>query len=252
MSFLKSIFGGDAPKISYTPGGFSGGGLSASYGPNGYDLSTSPERAGLVSNISNVYGNQAGDIADLRSTVAPGFNQLLQSRIANINDSATKAVGDLRQNLASRRILGSSFGNDTLTRANSEFSRQRDAAISDNFLQSLDANSKLLQQQYTAQRGAYETGLNELNLEADTANKLTQGANSVLGSIASKQAELESAAQGRMSSSIGSLVGTLGGSLFGPAGSAIGGALGSRVSGLFSGGSSPMSLAPNSGLGGLY
>lgn len=198
MSFLTDLFGKtkvDTPAPVVSPiSGFKGGGLSGSQSGNDYVVSPDAMRTAQVGGVSGAFG-QLGDLTgDLRSTVGPGFNDLLKTRLQSINDSAHKAVGDLRTNLQSRRVLGSSFGQDTLTRADAEFSRQRDAATSDSFLKSLEVNNELLKQQYSAYAKQYQTGLDELNLEASTASGLSSKASDIFAQNARLTASLTSSA----------------------------------------------------------
>lgn len=196
MSFLANAFGATTPKAAPQIGTSfvqtNAGGLQTWVGSDNiaHALPDS-NRLGVVGNLGQTYGTLGDETGALRATVAPGFNDLLSARIQQINDSARTAVGNLRQNLSSRRILGSSFGQDTLTRAGAEFSRQKDQATADNFLQSLDVNNKLLNQQYAAYSQQFQTGLNELNLESSIATSLASGASSIIAANAQLQAKLD-------------------------------------------------------------
>lgn len=208
MSFISDIFGGGgdkAPTVQYQPRGFSAGGIRAS--PTG-DITETPQRIGLVQGVQNAYGGAASELGKLRETVAPGFNSLLKARLADLENNATSAIGNLRQNLASRRILGSSFGNDTLSNLAATFAQQRDKEIADNFLQSLDANQKLLAQQYQASVNQYQSGLNDLNFQADIGAKLSQQGNDILAQNARVNADLQSKYDIASQQGTGRLIGT--------------------------------------------
>lgn len=208
MSFLGRLFGGSSPQVQMQPQGFNAGGLSTTFGPGGYNIAATPERTGLVSGLSNTFGELGNQYGSLAATVAPGFNDLLRARLGQINDSASAAIGNLRQNLQSRRVLGSSFGQDTISRGEAEFARQRDAATADTFMKSLAASSELLAKQYEAWTKQFSTGLDELNLEAGIAGPLVQNANNVLAQNARTNAELEARSQegtGRLLGTVGSL-----------------------------------------------
>lgn len=227
MSFLSG------PKIKFSqPTGVNAGGLSTQFdyagGTGGTSVTASPERKGLVSDLGNTYGSLADAYGNLASTVAPGYNDLLKARLTQVNNSRDAAIGNLRQNLDSRRVLGSSFGQDTLTRADAEFSQQRDAITADNFLKSLDASNALITQQYNALRGKFQTGLDELNLEANVGQQFSGKANDLLAANAQAQAKLDAQAQQGAGSFLGGLVtkmvpsGALGG-MFGGGAAAAGG-----------------------------
>lgn len=211
MSFL---FGGDTPQVQNTFANASGGGLTTKF-DNGYKTTADPTRTAAVSDLANTYSDLGNETAGLRAGVAPGFNDLLASQLGSINNSAHAAIGNLQQNLQSRRILGSSFGNDTLSRAQAEFSKQRADTTANNFLQSLQANNQLLQQEYQARTQAANTGLNELNLEAGTANGLIGSTNSIMAQNAQANAKLQADSQAGAGKFLGNLIGQFGGSSLG-------------------------------------
>src|SRR5690348_14869747 len=122
---------------------FSGGGLTRSSVGGLATVSPTGERTDTVAGLAGAGAEAANTFGGLYDTVQPGFNSLLDARLNQINDAARSSIGDLRTNLQSRRILGSSFGNDTINRNQAEFARLRDQAVASNFLQSLDAQQKL-------------------------------------------------------------------------------------------------------------
>ena len=71
-----------------------------------------------VGNIANTFGAQAADIGNIRSQWAPGMSALRGAQLASLQNQQTAGIGNLRDSLAQRRVLGSSFGQDALTRAN--------------------------------------------------------------------------------------------------------------------------------------
>lgn len=234
MSFLT----GKAPKVQFSPVGASGGGLDTSFSGNvggvggHYTTTADATRTAAVGDVANSYGDLADKTAGLSATVAPGYNDLLASQIDSINNSARSAVGNLQQNLQSRRILGSSFGQDTLTRAQAEFSKQRADTTANSFLQSLTARNQLLQQEYQARTAGANTGLNELNLEAGVANGLIGSTNSIMAANAQADAKAEAASQAGAGKFVGTLVGGgIGFMAGGPAGAVAGAGIGSKAMG---------------------
>lgn len=191
---IGGYFGGvnnPAPQTNYTPPGFTGGGLTTSFSNNQYSVSPDANRTAAVGGVASTFGQQAGAISDLRSTVTPGFSQARTTALADLDNQRTSALGNLRDNLAQRRILGSSFATDALSRADQDYQQQRQKTIADSFMSELQANQTLIQQQYTAARGQFQTGLDELNLEAGLASTLTGQATSVLANVATTQTQLD-------------------------------------------------------------
>lgn len=233
MSFL----GGDTPKAQFSPIGGSGGGLTTSFSGGGlgggsYSVTPDANRTAAVGEVANTYSDLGNLTGGLRGQVTPGYNALLDTQLNTIDNSARKAIGDLRTNLQSRRVLGSSFGQDTLTRANAEVAKTKADVQATNFLQSLDANNKLLQQQYDAYSKAANTGLSELNLEAGVANGLISSTNKVLSDNAQFDAKMEAQSQAGAGKFFGTVLGGIGGfALGGPSGAVTGANIGSKAFG---------------------
>jgi len=188
--------------------GFSSGGLSGSSAGGLGTVTSTAARNDVISGLSGAGESAANTFGDLYNTVKPGFNDLLNARLTQINDASRSAIGDLRTNLAARRIQGSSFGQSTIDRANMEFSRQRDQAIADNFLKSLEAQRQLTNDKFNASIQAFQPKLNELNLEAELAATLgTQGAQAI-AHAAEFNAKAQSGANAAGLNSLGSILGT--------------------------------------------
>lgn len=191
---LSKLMGGSSEgssATSFTPPGISAGGLSSSMGSKGIEIKSSPYRRALVADLAGASGEQAGLLAELRGRVAPGISELRASRLSEIENARQSAIGNLRENLQRRRVLGSSFGNDAITRAESEFAGQRERVAAESFLQELEASNNLINQEFTVRRQQFQTGLDELNLQADLATKLAGAATTQMGANARLQAELD-------------------------------------------------------------
>jgi hypothetical protein len=171
--------------------GINAGGLSSKMGANGVIIESSPYRQAMVDASAAASGEQADLLGELRARVAPGISELRASRLSEIENARQSAIGNLRENLQRRRVMGSSFGNDALTRAETEFAGQRDRVAAESFLQELEASNQLINQEFTARRQQFQTGLDELNLQADIATKLAGNATTQMGANARLQAELD-------------------------------------------------------------
>lgn len=238
MSFLGNLFSPaqvQAPQVNFNPTSFSAGGLSATFANNGYTVNPSADRTAAVGSVASTFGQQASDIAGIRSQWAPGSSALRSSLMTSLQNNRTQALGNLRDNLAQRRILGSSFAQDSLARADQEYQQNIKQIQDQTFLQELQANQQLIQQQYTAARGQFQTHLDEMNLEAGLAADLSGKANSALASAASTQAQLDMQARTSNANSMNSAAGGFG--------KFLGSTFGGGISDLLSGGGSDMLLA---------
>jgi hypothetical protein len=220
---LSKLFGGsgksNASLQNFSPAGFSGGGLTGTFGGNSFNVSPSEARLAAVGGLSGAFGNQADQLAGLRSMVQPGVSDFRTARLAELENSRRAAIGNLRENLQSRRVLGSSFGQDVLSRAESEFGQQRQKVAAESFLQEMEMNNNLLQQEFAARRGQFQAGLDEMNLEAGLASQLSGKASVLLSRSAALEAQLSMLSQQNAAKFYGQM--------FEPATKAIGKAAGS-------------------------
>lgn len=168
------------------------GGLTSSFNTltNQFTVGSNARRQGLVSDRASLFGQQGREYGGLVGQVTPGFGRLTQARVQAVQNARRRSLGDLRENLARRRIGGSSFAADAVTRAEAEFAQQEAEVRAQSFLEELQLKSDLLDRQFTAARGEFETYLNELNLQTEVALKLSQGANAVLSANEQFAAEL--------------------------------------------------------------
>jgi hypothetical protein len=186
MSFASS-----APKINYTPGGFRSGGLNAAWNGSGYKLSETPALKTAVGQVASTFGQQASELGNLRSTVAPGFSLFRQAGLADIANQGQANISNLRDTLAQRRILGSSFANSSLSQAQAELEKQRTDFIAKSYLEEISASNQLIQEQYTAATNQFKVGLDQMNFEAGVAADLTKSANDSMAKVATAQAQLD-------------------------------------------------------------
>lgn len=183
-------------------------------------------RQGLVDRLSGVFGDQAGQLEELLPMIAPGFSAFREAGLNEIEDRARRSIGNLRQNLADRRISGSSFGQNALAREEAEFARAEADFTSKAFLQELDNTVRLISNITNARASEVETLLDELDFRAGIGLQLASGVQSELGAGARLKARLAfDSAQNA-------------GAFFEPAVSGIGNAVGDAVTNAFNSASS--------------
>ena len=177
--------------------GFTSSALTATPKGNIYDISRSPELTGTLRNISQGFGQQANDLSQLLAKVQPGMSDATNAAVAAIQNRRQEAIGNLRQNLARRRVLGSSFGADALSRANAEFAQQEAQARSSNILQEIAMSQNLINQQSQASINQFQGYLDQMNLEANIGTQLASGVTANLSANARALADLQAqSAQG--------------------------------------------------------
>ena len=194
---VGSVFGGSSAANTtkkFKPVGFDAGGLTASFTggkKKSAIITPSAERLGQVTSLADVFGQRAKEIGALEALVKPGMSEFRSSRLNQIESDRMRTIGNLSDNLARRRVSGSSFGVDALARANREFSDQKDRVVAETALQELALTQQLIKERTQAQAEQYNTYLNELNLEANAAVQLSTQATSVLGQNAAVAAQIQ-------------------------------------------------------------
>jgi hypothetical protein len=213
-------FGSSAPQIGYQPGGFRSPGISATRGAGGnYNIRESAALQQQIGSLQSTFGQQASDLAALRGTVAPGLSQFRQAGLSDIATQGQANVSNLRDQLAQRRVLGSSFANSQISQANADIEKQRTDFIAKSYLEELSASNQLIQEQYQASANQFQVGINQMNFEAGLAAQLTQSANQVSGNIAMAQAKLDQESAMANAAGIGKAIGygaSMGTSMFMP------------------------------------
>lgn len=219
--------GSSNPTVAYAPPGFNAGGLKATFGSNGYKIKPSADRMSAVNSLSSTFGSQANALGGLLSRIAPGYSALRAAQLDALNSNRASTLSTLRQNLAQRRVLGSSFGQNQISNENAQFNQDQANIIANTYLQEISASNQLINEQYTAARGQFQSVLDEMNFEAGIAKDLTLKASSTLESAASTQAQLDAKA----AAGAGSFFGGIGTQLGQGVGKFLGGMSGTAASG---------------------
>lgn len=212
---VTGLFGGKTRSENvlqrYQPGGFTTAGTSAVYNPGTrtYTVAPTEARRTAVANIVSGFNAQADAIKGLRGQVEPGFGRLTQSikdsaqqRISELRGIGRKTVGNIRENLARRRLAGSSFQSSEVAAAEAEFAQQEDriraetqVAEAQSFLQEFSMNYGLVQDEFQATMSGLNTILTDLNFDTAVAAQLTGLGNSLMADNIRAQAEARSAGE---------------------------------------------------------
>src|SRR4029077_18203531 len=201
-------FGSSAPQINYKPGGFFAGGLGATMGGGGnYRVTESQGLKDTIGHLQSTFGQQASELGNLRGTVAPGFSLFRQAGLADIAGQGQASMSNLRDTLAQRRVMGSSFGNAQLSQQQADIEKQRTDFIAQSYLQELSASTQLIQEQYQAATSQFKVGLDQMNFEAGIAAGLTDSANKAMASVATAQAQLDAQNAQANAAGIGKAIG---------------------------------------------
>lgn len=180
------------------------GGISSSIAKrkNRLSITSSPERKALIDSVSNLLEEGAGELEGIREQVRPGFSEFRRAGLEAIGTRARSSIGNLRESLARRRVLGSSFAGDAIQRAEREFAQEESEFAAATTLQELDVFTQLTQQITTQQVAAVERQITELNLQLDVGLQLAGAATQSL-TAASIQQQQNAAAFTQQALSLG-------------------------------------------------
>lgn len=126
-----------------------------------------PAREGL--------GNSLNSIQELRAQVQPGFGALTNARVTAIRDAAAESIGNLRDSLARRQVLGSSFADDAISRTRLAYAKEESSARAEAKVAEIGAQSQFIAQELGTYAQMLGLDLAEANIkQQDIANSITQ------------------------------------------------------------------------------
>lgn len=212
---LDSFFGGG--DTSLNPGNvpivtFRGGGLKGTFDKDGDEqgaatITSSPQRRRQVRRLQRGFLREARQLGRLKKKFSKAGGRLRRTIKTQSLAQQRKSVGNLRENLARRRVLGSSFAGDAVGRTEAEFAKQRGESLAVAKLKELDVQTQLIQAINVARRNATNVKLNELNLQAQLAANFQAGLQAAFSQAQATQQQL---AVGILES-LGSGIGAVGG-----------------------------------------
>lgn len=213
MSFVKSLFGGksraEKQLEQFRPVNFRSSGLSGNFnkGSNTFSVSRS---AGVDSSLSNLVQGLRGrsnEFAELRGEVRPGFGRLTQSRVDAIRNAGSRTVGNLRQELGRRRILGSSFAEREIASTEATFAQEEERARAEAGVQEIALTGELIQREFAGAIEAAQALIGQFNFESSVAASLSTNTTNALNANLTAQAQAAAAAEGGASEFLGTVIG---------------------------------------------
>lgn len=172
----------------------------------GFDIGLGAGLTGALDQFRSLSGNTVGQLGRQQARLAPGFSDLRKAGLAQLDNSRTRTIGDLRDDLARRRVLGSSFANDTITRAESEFGQQRAQFEAQTLMQEIDATVNLINQQSQISLTAISQDIAAQASLADIGASLVTGVQSNLTALAQTNAQIAAANASANAQGIGAFI----------------------------------------------
>lgn len=138
-------------------------------------LSDIRSRSGaLRQDVESLRTRLGGTFADLQGQVKPGFGGLTDARVKAVRDRRDEAVGNLRESLSRRKVLGSSFAADALTRTELAFAQEEEGARAQSFVEELGLSRQLAVDEAAATGQLGSLAGNLLGLDAQSLAQETQ------------------------------------------------------------------------------
>jgi len=259
FSDAKNIFVGDENKIAkpiarFSPLEFNTPGLGVNMRDGGFTVNRTPQVGNALNRLNQLGAQTVNEYGQLKDQLKPGFGALTTAGVNAIEDQRRSTVSNLRDNLNRRRVLGSNFADDAVSRTNAEFAKQNAQFRAETTLQEIQATEQLITKQYETSIQGAKAIIDQGNFESEIGAELSRQFTGVMGDLAKYEASLlRDEADGQSALLSGLLGAGLTGGL-GGLGGAVGGLLGgigdaaAGVGGFLAGGASGASDF----LGGLF
>lgn len=212
-SIIKGLFGGKSKAEGilqrFSPTGFSAPGLSGSLNrsTNTFGVTRTAEGQRSLDALRGGFEGLASEIRGLRPQVEPGFGRLTEGRVQAIRGAGQRAVGNLREELSRRRVLGSSFAQREVSGVEAEFGRQEEVARAESFLAELELTRSLIADEFKASLSGSAAVLDQLNFETGLAANLSQSVSQQLHSNITAQAQARAAQEAGATEFLGTIIG---------------------------------------------
>ncbi len=208
---VKGIFGGrsSSEKIlqRFKPTGFSTPGLSADFANDRFTLRRGAEAGEALSDVGRLSQEQAGAFRSLRDRVKPGFGELTRTRIDAIRTAGKRTIGNLREELGKRRVLGSTFASREIASEEARFGQIEEQSRAERFLQELALTGELIKEEFSSSISGVLEILKQLNFETAIGAGLSQSASAQLNANLIAQSEARAAQQAAGEDFLGTVLG---------------------------------------------
>lgn len=197
------------PVQNFRPSRFSTRGLTGSFnrGTNTFNLTPTSATTNAVTGVQDALTGRADELRGLIPLSSQGFGRLTEAGLNRIGDQRRRAIGNLRENLARRRLSGSSFAADAVSRAEAEFAREEADFEARTSLQEIDMATRLVDAATQSEIASAQTALEQLNFESQLGAQLSSEMNSILSGNAQLQSQILTEYAGARANIIGSIAG---------------------------------------------
>lgn len=144
-----------------------------------FAINGQPGPQNILDQLTGATSDTNSQLDALKAQLVPGFGALTQQQVLAIQNAARKATGDLQSNLASRRILGSSFGQNAVAQVTQQAGIDEANARATSYLQELGATQQIINQQFNNASALAQSELSQANFETTTGVNILNGTQQV-------------------------------------------------------------------------
>ena len=203
---VKSIFGGGSDSGDRSPlirnVNITSPGFKLTTVGSGDTSSTSLARTGSLA--QERFGTRVprilGDIDTLRGTIKPGFSFVRDARLSAVQQARARALSNIKGTFSARRLSGSSFAAGAIANTEREFAQAEGDALAQSFLEELQANTAILNQEFGILGTDLEREFQELQIASGVGTQIAQILSSNAQFAQKLAAEEEAAAGGFLGS----------------------------------------------------
>lgn len=168
----------------FRPSNYSGPGHNIGIDANGnVTMTRTGEAQGIMDRLLNGMDTDEGAFSSLLSQIAPGFGRFSRATSERFDQDRDRAVGNLREQLARRRVLGASFANDQIGSLERQYLMDKEEAMSKALLQELEMTNQVIQARTDARVKSVQTGFNQIQFETGVGAELQKAAMSNMHDI---------------------------------------------------------------------
>ena len=99
-----------------------------------------------------------------REQIRPGFGRLTAAAVQTVRNRGSAAVGNLRESLSRRNILGASFAQDAITRTRLDFAQEEERVRAEAFVAEIGLELQNIQTQFNVNQAQLAEEFRELQL----------------------------------------------------------------------------------------
>lgn len=200
MKGIKTLITGESSakgKLKrFQPAGFSSPGLSGRFNQatNTFDVTRSSALTQGLGRLQARLGERASAFRELRGSSA--FDDLIRGRVDAIRRAGSRTVGNLREQLTQRRVVGSSFAQREVSSTEALFAKEEKLARAEGRRDQLSAEAGLIDQEFQASVQAASVMVDQMNLETGLAAQMGVFTGAQMLERARLRAELDASIEG--------------------------------------------------------